>query len=524
MWRRAAVFGALGALVAMVAPAVSATAPAGLVSACATTDWPMFGHDLGRSFASTDTCISPVTATSIAPKWFFNTSAPVTAEPVVSGNSVFVGAFNGVFYSIDATKGTKNWSFDTAKYDHEVNDYGLDDSAAVATVGTAKIVVFGGGDTVFALNAANGGLLSRVCLDRLDTTCQGASKIVSEIETSPAIVPWTTGALWPEGDDLVLVGNDANEADPSPVEGLVALVLDPSGTLTPWWQFDPETDINYVGLAPIETSPVDHGCSDVWSSPTVDLASRTVVFGVGNCNHPTAANQDEGTVATDLDTGALKWQAEPISYTNQQDLDFGATPNLLGQGLVGEGGKDGVYYAYELNSTTTRAPGPAPAWSATVATSSDIGGMIGSTAVGQITNRATAGRDEAVFCDTAIPVAEGNPRGSIENDVLHPAQAFGVHGVDAVTHKVVWNDPAAPTYGAAGYDNGVVFTPDTVSDSLWVLDAETGAPLRIIPLESPPSSPVAVSGGSLYMGSGTTEAGLPVLPTVGGVWGLSTTL
>ncbi|HUY63724.1 MAG TPA: PQQ-binding-like beta-propeller repeat protein [Acidimicrobiales bacterium] len=518
--RRALLTAALGAGTAgVVLPATPADAPAGFLSSCTATDWTMFGHDLGRSFASPDTCISPVTAATLTPKWFFNTNGPVSAQPMVAGGSVYVGAFTGLFYSISAAAGTQNWAFDTTKYDHEVTDYGVDASAAVTTLGGTQMVLFGGGDTFFVLKTSDGSLLGSQCLDRLDPTCQGKSHITSEIESSPAIVAWTPGASWTPGDDLVVVGNDANEAAPSPVEGLVALQLSPSGALTPLWQFDPETLTTYAGLAPPETTPADHGCGDVWSSPTVDLASRTIVFGAGNCGHPANPNQDESTFAVALDSGDLLWQARPDPYTNQRDFDFGATPNLLGSGLVGEGGKDGTYYAYRLDSSSTS---PTAVWKTTVATGSGIGGMIGSTAVGRITDPVSGATDEAVFCDTAIPVAEDDPSGSIENDVTNPTQAMGVHAIDAVTHQVVWNLPAAPTYGAAVFDNGVVFVPDTVSDSLLVLDADTGAVIKAIPLDAPSSSPVAISGGSLYMGAGTTENGLPGTSSLGGVWGFQT--
>lgn len=515
--RRAVLVAALGSVVVGVMPSAPGMAPAALLGACSATDWPMFGHDLGRSFASPDTCISPTTAATLAPQWFFNTGAPVSAQPIAAGGSVYVGAFNGVFYSLGATTGTKNWSFSISPADREHTDYGIDASAAVTTLGGTPMVAFGGGDTLFVLRASDGTLLGKQCLDRLDPTCQGTSGIVSEIESSPAVVPWSPGAPWPPADDLILVGNDANEADPSPVEGLVALELDPSGTLTPLWQFDPETLTSYAGLAPLETAgPVDHGCGDVWSSPTVDVASGVVVFGAGNCNHPVNAFQTESTYALSLDTGALEWQARPIPADDQRDLDFGATPNLLGGGLVGEGGKDGVYYAYDLQSSS---PSPVAQWQTTVATASGIGGMIGSTAVGHITNPLTGRTDQAVFCDTAIPVAEDNPTGSLENDLTNPTQAMGVHAIDAVTHQVVWNLPAPPAFGAAAFDNGVVFVPDTVSDSLLVLDADTGAVLRAVPLDAPPSSPVAISGGALYMGAGTTESGLPGTSSLGGVWG-----
>src|SRR5205807_492205 len=129
------------------------------------------------------------------------------------------------------------------------------------------------------------------------------------------------------------------------------------------------------------------------------------------------------------------------------DLDFGATPNMLGNGLVGEGGKDGVYYAYRLAGPPPVAPATAsPVWTTQAATASSIGGFIGSTAVGKL--GATHQNHAAVFAASAIPVSPNNPNGSITNDVTHPNQAFGLHAIDAVTHQVAWDAPLAPSFGA----------------------------------------------------------------------------
>jgi outer membrane protein assembly factor BamB len=259
----------------------------------------------------------------------------------------------------------------------------------------------------------------------------------------------------------------------------------------------------------------------VWSSPTI--VGGLVSFGVGNCDHPDQVQSStvkhvESTFALHLNNGTVAWQAAPHPpYTcdpqgncSGLDLDFGATPNALpssaGSAVVGEGGKDGVYYAYNSDGSLS--------WSTQVATPSDIGGMIGSTAVGKL--GAPHGNHPAVFVASAIPVSTADTQGSIQYDLQHPGQALGVHAIDAVTHQVVWDAPSGPAYGAAVYDNGVVYVPDTFTDSLLAFDADTGAPLRAQPLDAPPASPVAISGNSLYMGAGTDVNGL------GGVWGFQT--
>jgi polyvinyl alcohol dehydrogenase (cytochrome) len=509
MRRLSTLFGAIVLLVGLGVP----IAHAGPLAACPATDWPMFGHDPGRSFASPDRCAGPVAAATLRPSWFFNTHSPVTAQPAVVHGVLYAGTFDGKFYALHAGTGKAAWAqpFDVNRYDTSVTDFGkIPNSAAVTTVGGRSVVVFGGGATLFALDAESGALLSKLCLDRVDPTCHNGSGRTIEIEASPAVVP--------HGADVqILVGTDVNENDPSGPAGLYSVLLGASGTLTPQWMFDPETGATVAGLPPLDPAQSEHGCNDVWSSPAVDTTSRAVVFGVGNCNHPeevapSAIALVESTIALDLDTGAVRWQAAPNAVDNGLDLDFGATPNIMGD-AVGEGGKDGNYYVYDLRTGALR-------WKTKAATASSLGGMIGSTAVGQMNGHG------AVFATSAIPVSPNDPQGSIQNDLHHPKQAFGVHGIDTVTHTVAWDAPVGPVFGAAVYAHGVVFAPVTTMDALVLFAADTGVILRTQPLNAPPSSPVAVVGDRVFIGSGTTENTPPLsaIGSLGGIWGFQFTV
>jgi outer membrane protein assembly factor BamB len=492
-------------------------------STCTATNWPMFGHDPGRSLASPDTCITAAGAAALRPKWFANTSSPITAEPAVVDGVVYAGDFAGKFHAFKTSDGSEAWpAFDAHAYDNELNDFGaFADSPAVATVHGHKVVVVGGGATLFVLDAGSGARLASICLDRVDTTCQGKTGYTTEIESSPVVIPHGNGAA------DILVGTDVNEHDPSGPAGLYDITFDANGhTLTPKWMFDPETGATSVGLPPAQTNPgTEHGCGDVWSSPSIVAGAdgNLAVFGVGNCNHPGEVHGSrvqlvESTIAVNVETGLLAWQATPHAPNNGLDFDFGATPNALpaaSGAAVGEGGKDGVYYGYDSAGVLK--------WKTQVATGSDIGGMIASTAVGTL--GALHGNHPAVFAATAIPVSTSDPQGSFTNDLTSPNQALGLHAVDLVTHQVAWDAPVGPAYGAAIFDNGLVFVPDTFTDSLLVLDADTGAILRAQPINAPPAGPAAISGADVYMGSGTTESGPPLdsLSGFGGLWAFTTT-
>jgi len=455
----------------------------------------------------------------LRPKWFFNTSSPITAQPAVVGGVVYVGTYDGKFYAVNAADGTQKWVFDVHTVDNDITDFGtIPGSATVVTVAGRRLVVFGGGGTLFALDAANGSVVGSQCLDRVDTTCQGHAGYTTEIESSPAVIVAPGG-----GTAQVLVGTDVNEESLAGPAGLVSLTLDAGGFQPRWW-FDPEAGQTYVGLAPTQSLGhlTEHGCNDVWSSPAIDALTNTASFGLGNCNHPELVQRAPGvitpalvesTVAVDLTTGSLRWQYAPHLPANGLDVDFGATPNVLAPGLVGEGGKDGHYYAYDSDNG-------APLWNVQVATGSSIGGIIASTAVGKFSDG-----HQAVFAATSIPLSPADIQGSTQHNLLNPTHALGAHAIDATTHTVRWDAPAGPAYGAAVFSGGVVFVPDTFTNALLVLDADTGAILRAQPMNVPPAGPVAVSGSSVYMGSGITEnlPGVSTLAALGGLWAFTTT-
>ena len=509
------------ALAAFLAPHASATA---ILPACGATNWPTFGHDLNRSFASPDTCIGRLNAPTLRPKWFFNAHSPVTGSPAVVDGVVYFGSYVGNFFAVNAATGRAVWTrgpFPAQNYDKEVVDFGVTPgSPSVVTIDGRKLVIFPGGATLFALDAKTGSLVDKICLDRVDITCQGGAKFTTEVESSPAVL------RAPDGKSAqVLVGLDVNEHSPAGPAGTISLKLDNAGFHPDWW-FDPEAGETYHGLAPV--MPMNHlirnGCNDVWASPTIDLSTNTVSFGTRNCPHPdkvqrapgiTRPELTEGIVGVDRTTGAFRWQdrARPAAAGYGLDLDYGATPNVLKPGVVGEGGKDGYYTVTDSNTGALM-------WRVKAATGSDVGGFIASAAVGRFSNG-----HQGVFAAAAIPVHTVKPKQSVTEDAWRPGHALSLHAIDTVTHKVIWNSVTLPTFGAPTYANGLVFVGNTVSDSLLVLDADTGLPLRIQPLNFPSASPPAISGNSIYMGVGVDEniPGLQTLAHLGGVWRFTTT-
>jgi outer membrane protein assembly factor BamB len=278
------------------------------------------------------------------------------------------------------------------------------------------------------------------------------------------------------------------------------------------WKFDPEARQAYTGPDLLTRGAgTGSGCAGVWSSPAVDVAGGLVFFGTASCNGD-VRNGAESMWAVRLVDGSLVWTYAPPRTTLRYDDDFGASPNLLPGGLVGEGSKDGVYHVRH------RATG-LPAFAAHVGQSGQamddfsVGGMIGSAAVGRV------GDEPAVFITTAIgtpldlPVgADGGPTPdpTVAQD---PGRLLSIHAISARDGRVLWRSPISrQTYGAASYANGVVFVTSTVGSSVTAYDADTGVALWSGPVVGPSSSTPVVAGDSLYLGAGTQTG------QVAGVW------
>ena len=519
----------LVALVALLAACAGLVSPIGARAAspaCAGgTDWAQYGRSAARTFDVPVGCssISPTTVPTLVPKWFFHTRDSVTASPAVVGDTAYVGSWDGRFYAIDTATGTARWTYDITTTT-SVAFGKIPSSAAVvrlpdASTGDSRLVViFGGGSSMWALDAKTGKLLARIDLDPRTPELrakQAADPPVAEVESSP-VVATVRGPHGPR--TLVYVGMDVhNQAGVGPA-GVVALELRSSTVGWAWapvWKNDPETGRTYTGPAGLTAgSGTGQGCGDVWSSPAVDPGANVVVYGVGNCDHTAAArkaglNWSEEMVAVRADTGTTLWRFQPAAMLPTRaeqdqaaglDVDFGASPQIFtlanGHQVVGEGQKSAVYWVRDLRSG-------APVWSTLAGTPGNlqenfaVGGFIGSSAV----QRDASGRAVRIVGGTAIPFPQAPDQVA--------SALWAVRALDASKGGIQWTyELGGPTYAATSSVNGVVFVPETVPSDLVALDAATGLPLWVTPVLGPPSSTAVVTGDSVYLGTGTRETDL----------------
>ncbi len=481
-------------------------------------DWPMYGRDLGRSFATDADCttLSGLTAPSITPRWGFPTPDSLTAAPTVVDGVAYAGDWTGAFYAIPVDQGapvaTPRWTFHID--DTNAVAFGrIVSTASVATIKGTRVVVFGGGSTLYVLDADDGRPLARLCLDPRDDPalrCRSTPEGTQvEIESSPAVIPRADGAQ-------IVVGLDVHNGADVGRTGIVSSTLRRLGgrwSLTPDWKFDPEGG---TGDGATYTGPdlltrhagTGYGCASVWGSATVDVTNGLVFFGTGSCSAP-GIEVGEDAFAVDLRTGARVWRYDTPRVSEGWDDDFGASPNLLPHGRVGFGSKDGSYYA--LDRRTGR-----PAWITQVGQSGHVtggfavGGIIGTPAIGLVSGR------PAVFTTTALstpiyqPVDEGDPSGWVDTSLVDdPARMLSLTAIDAETGAILWRSPLArQSYGAPTYANGVVLVPSTFSAQLLAVQADTGVVLSVMPVAGASSSSPTVVGDTIYLGAGTRTSDL----------------
>jgi polyvinyl alcohol dehydrogenase (cytochrome) len=548
--------------------------PSGANTTGCAAPWPMYQHDPGHSAAASCSSIDPLNVSTLAPSWFVHTKGSVTATPSVYGDDVYVGDSTGEFYALDRSTGAVRWTFSvTANRLHDDSHhsgFGLfTSSPAVVDVPGGShdpTVYFGGGATLYALDAVSGAPIWAADLD------PGAPESKIEIESSPVV---DTATRPPQ----VIVGDDDNggtRIDETGIQAFNAL----TGALL--WKYEPERD-EVVHTLRGQDGTGD-ACGDVWSSPALDphfvdpggvnsggqqitangrpSPDGLVVFGTGNC----AANPDPATAAShgdfalnaglwgiDAVTGERVWSFfEPanvydtgsLSEPGGGDDDFGASPLLVNVGattLVVDGNKSGFVYGLDerdgrlLWSTQDAQPGqlgPSLVGS--------LGGAIGSPALGTIGGR------PSVFLTSAIPLPLTNdgfnkPNSGYEVPCLdtmlpacpdasltaNPARIVSLHALDAASGRIIWQGASLPTYAAATFTNGVVFAPSTIGFSVVAYDAATGVPLWTFPLGAAPASGVSVAGSSIYLGTGTaieSVDGMSVPPQLMGVWSFSTVI
>ncbi len=511
----------LGCLTAVTAgcsaPSDAGTAPTALSGSDALAgtsipswEWPTYAHDAQHT-GHGRTLLTPQSVKHLSPAWTLPTGDAVTATPTVVDGTVYVGSWDDWFYAVDLETGALRWKYRlqsqnaVTPYPGQVprdgaSDGGLVTSSAWFQPGAAHasgttgpprpdLVIFGGGYTLYALDAHTGQLYWKHDYTGRPWLPPDPDHDGTRIFSSPVVV-----------GSSVLFGVDTDGEKDSRGYAVSASLA----TGDPIWEYQDDVDASGTIL--------DNGCGNIWSSGTVLPAAGLVVFDSADCNFYDPPPTSESVFALHVATGKLAWIYRPAHPDTPCDTDFGGTPNAgLGPGgtatFLGAGSKDGSYYSLDPRTGRLR-------WSTNVVFGGFSGGFIATAAfdgrhVYGSTSLGDFGRFEhgtQVHCDP------GNPRDT-------STQEPSVHAFDAATGKVDWQATKAGTFASTTVAGGMTFNCPAFGALVQVRRAATGSVLGQAPLPASCWSGIATVGDALVLGTGTTYQGTPggiVVLTPGG--------
>jgi polyvinyl alcohol dehydrogenase (cytochrome) len=351
------------------------------------------------------------------------------------------------------------------------------------------LVIFAGGYTLYALDAATGAIVWKHAYPGVPGPLQPSADS-TRIFSSPVVF---------EGRVFFGVDEDGQRQSAGYV---VAASL---STGDPVWEY--QTDVNSKGQVLYDS------CGSVWSSGTVLPDLGLVVFGTADCHFAGSARYADSVIALRIGNGTLAWKFHPLGHAPSCDDDFGASANAgvnaAGQtSFLGEGSKNGTYYS--LNPRTGRQR-----WATNVVFGGSSGGFIGSTAydghhvvgatgLGDFLPHAGGGN---MVCDPSDPrdTASQNPTD---------------HAFDAANGSIAWQANGVASFGATTVAGGMAFNGLALTaTAIQVRDVATGNLLAQVAVPQANWSGIATVGDALVLGVGSTfdpsSSGIEVL-TPGG--------
>ncbi|HLJ68815.1 MAG TPA: PQQ-binding-like beta-propeller repeat protein [Chloroflexota bacterium] len=405
--------------------------------------WPTYQHDPGRSGSTTDPALSPASAGRLTLAWTFQTGGAIAAQPVIVGNIVYIGSWDGYEYALDATSGALRWKADLGRSLGTTGFCAPMGVSATPTV-TGGILYVGGGKPFFyALRVSDGHVLWKIR--------------TGDERQNGRYYNWASPLIY-RGSAYLGVASRCDE----PLVPGALLQADLGG--------------KHRVLHTFAVVPKGQLGGAIWTTPALDRKAGTIFVSTGNEGRLPASSQRYARAVIALSTTLRVrsvWQL-PDSQVSTPDSDWSGTPTLFtgsgGTAMLATVNKNGYVYVFDRRHLVR-----GPTWRSQIA-NPDLN--VSSTSFGG-----------------GLLYAAGS-KGSRQGHVY----AGSVRALDPATGAVVWlATTSAPVWPALTYANGLVI--DGAGSVLQVRDARTGGLLFHYRTGGRLYGPASAGDGRLFTGS-----------------------
>ena len=408
--------------------------------------WPTYLYtNKHQGYNPTETHISASNVASLTLRWKFKTAGNVSAEPIVVNGVVYEGSNDGYIYAINATTGVMNWkTFLNVATSSTCtrNPRGVTGTATVQN----GVVYIGAGQYFFALDATTGTTLWKATL--------GTSGTPNDIVYSGSAV----------ANGKVYVGISSLCDNPL-TQGLLYALNTADGTIAAQAAIVPDGTVG----------------GGIWSVPTIDAITRTVIVTTGSVEKkPPIQPMTASIITLNWNTLAVQqfWQVPNAQRIG--DADWGCTPTLFpgpggsGKTYVGCVNKDSIYSVFDEANVSA-----GPIWQTVLAPGGERGGVTGSfgsaaylngvlyipSALGTVDGINYGGSIGAFDALTGNPIWRFGTAGPlaasviIANGLLYDAQGKTMEVRDLNTGNVLFSYTVGNIFGSVTVSNGVVYLP-----------------------------------------------------------------
>jgi hypothetical protein len=319
---------------------------AGLRPLVEAQDWPTFGWNVGRSSApnvgmglSADR-ISSLSRQQVGLDGTVDGSAIYLRGAAIGGSfhdAFFVTTTYGKTLAIDADSGAVLWEYTPESYERLKTTYRITNATPVAD-----------DDRNFVYSAAPDGIIRKLAVDDGRVVWATAITRLPEREKIASPLSFFHGK--------VIAATDGYIGDRPPYQGHVAILDAATGSVLHVWN-SLSSDRHEL----LDPASVPQSDSGIWgrAGVVIDSATGDLYIATGNGLWDGRTNWGDAVIELDPDATRILGNYAPVNteQLDEDDLDLGsASPVLLGNGLIAQGGKDRVIRVLDWRAMQGSAP------------------------------------------------------------------------------------------------------------------------------------------------------------------------